>query len=109
MYAKGCDVRIITKRRIVDFYRKHPDAKSGLEGWHGAVRKAEWKSISDIRKVFPQADPVIVASRKTTTDFNIRGNKYRLVAAVHYNRRIVFVLAIMTHAEYGRDDWKAKL
>lgn len=109
MYAKGCGVRIVTKKRIVEFYRKHPDARRTLEGWHSIVRRADWKSLAEVRAVFPGADPVLVASRRTVTVFNICGNKYRLLAALHYNRSVAYILAIMTHAEYGRGDWKAKL
>jgi mRNA interferase HigB len=41
--------------------------------------------------------------------FNIAGNKYRLVTAIHYNRQIVYTLRVMTHAEYSRDKWKEQL
>jgi mRNA interferase HigB len=38
--------------------------------------------------------------------FNIGGNKYRLITAIHYNRGLVFTLMVLTHAEYGKDEWK---
>ena len=43
------------------------------------------------------------------TVFNVAGNKYRLLAAIHYNRQKLFVLAILTHAEYSRGGWKEQL
>ena len=40
------------------------------------------------------------------TVFNVGGNKYRLIAAIHYNRQRLYVLRILTHAEYDKDRWK---
>jgi len=55
------------------------------------------------------ADPVKVASGRTVVVFNIRGIRYRLVAAIHYNRQIVYTLRFMTHAEYSKNRWKDAL
>jgi mRNA interferase HigB len=41
--------------------------------------------------------------------FNIGGNKYRLITAIHYNTRKVFVLRFLTHAEYDSRGWKEDL
>ena len=40
--------------------------------------------------------------------FNIGGNKYRLIAVIHYNRRKVYIRQVLTHAEYDRDKWKRR-
>jgi mRNA interferase HigB len=64
--------------------------------------------MSDVRRVFPTADAVKVKSGRTATVFNIGGNKYRLIASIHYNRGKVFILHILTHAEYTKDTWKEK-
>ena len=36
--------------------------------------------------------------------FNIKGNDYRLVTAVHYNRNMMFIRFIGTHREYDKID-----
>jgi mRNA interferase HigB len=36
--------------------------------------------------------------------FNIKGNDYRLVTAVHYNRGLMFVRFVGTRREYDRID-----
>lgn len=41
--------------------------------------------------------------------FNIRGNRYRLVTAIHYNRQVIYTLRFMTHADYSKDRWKDTL
>lgn len=102
-------MRIISKSRLKDFWASHPQAKRPLEEWFFITSKAEWQSLEDLRKIYPSADPVNVNSGSTVTVFNISGNKYRLVTAIHYNTGTVYVLSIMTHAEYSKGSWKANL
>jgi mRNA interferase HigB len=59
--------------------------------------------------VFPHADAVIVESGKPVTVFNIAGNKFRLITAIHYNRQVIYTLRVMTHGEYSKDKWKVQL
>jgi mRNA interferase HigB len=70
---------------------------------------AVWKSLVDTRKTFPHADQVTVASNRTVTVFNIGGNNYRLITAIHYNTKIVYILRFLTHAQYDKDAWKKAL
>lgn len=51
----------------------------------------------------------MVRSGRSVTIFNIAGNAYRLITAIHYNSGKVFVLRFMTHAEYDRQTWKDDL
>ena len=57
----------------------------------------------------PSADPVRVTSGRTVVVFNIAGDRYRLLTAIHYNMRKVFILRFLTHAEYTRETWKDEL
>jgi mRNA interferase HigB len=52
---------------------------------------------------------VKVRSGRTVLVFNLRRNDYRLIAAAHFNRQIVYALRFMTHAEYSKDRWKETL
>jgi mRNA interferase HigB len=36
--------------------------------------------------------------------FDIGGNKYRLIAAIHFNTQKLFVREVLTHKEYNK--WK---
>jgi len=69
----------------------------------------EWQNFVAVRKTFPSADLVTVASGRSVVVFNIAHNRYRLIAAVHYNTRIVYTLMILTHKDYGRNAWKERL
>jgi mRNA interferase HigB len=102
-------MRVISRKRLTEFARKHPDARTALDTWFRTVKAARWASIADVRRVYPHADAVTVESGKTVTVFNVRGNDYRLVTALHYNTGRVYVLRALTHAEYDKDAWKDQL
>src|SRR5437899_1172630 len=99
-------MRIISRRALREFWERHPQAEAPLRDWEGVAKKAVWRNITDVRRHFPHADATKVASGHTVTVFNIAGNKYRLIAGIHYDRQIVHTLMILTHAEYDKDRWK---
>jgi mRNA interferase HigB len=88
---------------------QYPQARPSLEQWLMRTKAANWTNIADLRQTFPSADPVRVTSGRTVIVFNIAGNRYRLLTAIHYNLRKVFVLRFLTHAEYTRETWKDEL
>ena len=102
-------MRIIKPARIREYADEHPDAAASLRGWLKAAKLARWRNLIDVRNTWAHADPVKVASGRTVYVFNIAGNAYRLVAAIHFDRQCVFVLRFMTHAEYSKDRWKQEL
>ena len=69
----------------------------------GATRKlaARWDHVQDIRQSFPDADQV-----GQVLVFNIRHNRYRLIATVFYRSRTIYIKALLRHKEYDREDWK---
>lgn len=94
-------MRIISEKKLREFGKLHPDAKGPLRAWRQTVNDAHWANFAELRAVYPHADNV-----GRCTVFNVGGNKYRLVAAIHYNRGIVYLRHVLTHAEYDREDWK---
>jgi mRNA interferase HigB len=94
-------MRIIKRGALEQFWEKHPDAKASLESWYAVVRRADWKTPSEMKRVYRNAD---LLGRRTI--FNVSGNKYRLIARVNYRTQCVFVLYLLTHAEYDRGAWK---
>ena len=95
-------VRIIAVSRLREFWRSpgRSDAEQPLRTWVGVVKAADWSKPIDIKEMFRSAD--ILANDREV--FNIGGNKYRLVVAVHYRGRRVYIRFIGTHAEYDRID-----
>lgn len=102
-------MHVITRKRLQLFRERHRDAARPLELWYRTLKRARWRRLEDVRRVYPHADPVTVASGNTVTVFNIAGNKYRLIAALHYNRQRIYVLLLLTHAEYSKNAWKESL
>ena len=94
-------MHIITRKRIQEFISVYPDSQSSLDNWYRIVKAAEYTSFVELREHFRSADYV-----DGFVVFNISGNKYRLIAAIHFNRQKVFIRHILTHQEYDRDEWK---
>ena len=90
-------MRIIKRGALVQFWEKHPDAKASLESWYAVVRRADWKTPAEMKQVYRNAD---LLGRRTI--FNVSGNKYRLIARVNYRTQCIFVLYLLTHAEYDQ-------
>ena len=94
-------MHVITRKRLVEFTQKHPDTGSALDHWYRIVKHTDFSSFAELRKTFPSADRV-----GKLTVFNIGGNKVRLIAAVHYNRKIIYIRHVLTHSEYDSGTWK---
>lgn len=95
-----------TLKRFIDSLKGSKDqkaVKSALDSWFHEARQADWKNPADVVKVY--ANPSIVGSDRVV--FNIKGNDYRLVVAIHYRLQIVFIKWLGPHAEYDKIDVKA--
>ena len=93
-------MRIIALSALREFWRKHPDAEVPLRSWYAVARRAVWSRPTGIKQAYRSAS--FAANNRVV--FNIKGNDYRLVVAVHYNRGLMFVRFIGTHGEYDRID-----
>ena len=102
-------MRIIKTSMLKEFWQGHREAEASLRTWAQQVKAAEWRNFAEVRKTFPNADSVTVASGRPVVVFNIAHNRYRLIAAVHYGSRIVYTLMILTHKQYDRNTWKEQL
>jgi mRNA interferase HigB len=94
-------MHIITRKRLNEFAQKYPETRSALLQWYQLMKQGEFNSIAELRQVFPSADKV-----GKLTVFNISGNKTRLIAAIHYNRKKVYIRSILLHSEYNKNQWK---
>ena len=82
----------------MEFYTEYNDAKTALEEWYEKVSKADWDSFADVRQMFNSADGV----GNNRVVFNIKGNKYRLVALILYKIKMVYIRFVGTHQSYDR-------
>jgi len=102
-------MRIVKPARVRESRTAYPDADLALAAWLKVARNAQWSSIRDVRSAYPHADAVSVRSGRTVTVFNVSGNKYRLILAIHYKWSMIYVLRFLTHAEYDKGKWKEQL
>jgi mRNA interferase HigB len=102
-------MRIIKTSALRKFWEAHPEAEASLRTWIGQTKAAQWRHFPDVRRTFSNADLVVVTSGRPVIVFNISHNRYRLIAAAHFNTRIVYTLMVLTHKEYDRDRWKEQL
>jgi mRNA interferase HigB len=94
-------MRIISRRTLREFWEKHSTAQTELLLWYQRVSDSEFQNFNDLRQVLPSADQV-----GNFTVFNISGNNYRLITYIDYDYQIVFIRAVLTHAEYDKENWK---
>lgn len=94
-------MHVITRKRLNEFAEKFPETKNALAKWYQLIKKTDFSSIAEVREIFPSADKV-----GKLTVFNIGGNKIRLIAAMHYNRKKIYIRAVLSHKEYNEGKWK---
>ena len=94
-------MRVISLRRLREFWTIHPNAEAALQRWYARTTIATWQNFIEVRADFHLADMV-----QRLTVFNISGNNFRLIARIEFNNQKVFVRAVLTHAEYDEEKWK---
>ncbi len=91
-------VRVISIKKLKDFWLKHRDAEQPLKAWFAEAKKAAWRKPSEIVSLYRTAS--ILKNNRIV--FNIKGNDYRLVTAINYSFQIVYIRFIGTHKEYDK-------
>jgi len=101
-------MRIIARRTLREFlqsragHRDHAALKAALEAWFDEVRKVKWKNTADVKRLYATAS-IVTADRVV---FNIKGNDYRLVVSIDFDKGIVWIKWIGTHKDYDKIDVK---
>lgn len=99
-------MRIIARRTLREFVdsrkgrKDHAALKAAVDAWFDEARKAKWTNTAGIKDLYATAS-VLSAERIV---FNIKGNDYRLVVAVDFEKAIVWIKWIGAHADYDRID-----
>ncbi len=80
---------------------KYPDAVRPVEQFYEILKEAKWKNLEQVKQTFNSAEAV-----GNFTVFNIKGNKYRLILAIRYDKQLAFFKYFLTHREYDLNSWK---
>jgi len=94
-------MHVISYRKLREFAQKHADCREALDNWYKIASKAIWLNLLDVQKVFPSAEAV-----NNFTVFNIKGNRYRLIASLDYDKQLIYLKYILNHADYDKENWK---
>ena len=95
-------MRIISKRRLQEFWRKYPNAEQPLLSWYETTKRANWENFTDVRETFNHADIY-----EDCVIFDIGGYKFRLITKIRYRVKKVFIRFVLTHSDYDKGIWKA--
>ncbi len=90
-------MHIISRKKLNEFAVGYPEVKTAFQ----LIKQSHFNSFAEVKQIFSTADQV-----GKLTVFNIGGNKVRLITAIHYNRKKVYIRAVLTHSEYDLNKWK---
>lgn len=91
-------MRVISKRTLQDFWKRHNEAEHPLIAWYAEAIKAQWKTPQEIKTYYQTAS--FLSDNRVV--FNIGGNKYRLIVKINYTYNTVYIRYVGTHAEYDK-------
>lgn len=95
-------MRIISEKRLRQFWAKYPNSKTPLQNWLRTTYKADWNSFSDVKNSFNHSDIY-----NNCVIFDVGGNNYRLIAKIKYEYKIVYIRFVLTHSEYDNNVWQS--
>lgn len=93
---------VISKARLIAFYERVPGARESMLVWYHRVSQGNWENLHDLKMDFNSVDYV----GNDRFVFNVSGNRYRIVAMVHFSTRTLYIRFVGTHSEYDRVDVK---
>jgi mRNA interferase HigB len=94
-------LHVISRKRLKEAAARHNDLEAPLDVWFRVAKRASWRTLADVRRTFSSSDAV-----GKWTVFNIKGNKYRLIAEINYRFQRIYIRHVLTHAEYDQEKWK---
>jgi mRNA interferase HigB len=94
-------VNVIAPKTLRAFWELHPNAEEPMREWLKLMQKTNFEHFADLKTTFGSADwtsPYVI--------FDVGGNKYRIVVAIHFPTQVAFIKAVLTHLEY--DNWNKR-
>jgi mRNA interferase HigB len=93
-------MRIIAKSTLKAFWNKaaYKDAEQPLKEWFQEASKADWKTPNEVKAQYGNVS--IIGNHRLV--FNIAGNKYRLIVAINFKFRSLYICFIGTHRQYDK-------
>ena len=95
-------MRLVGRTILEDLKTTHPDVAKRIDAWCREVEVFTWHTPHEVKDYYRSAD--FPGSNRAV--FNIKGNQYRILAKIDYQRGIVLIEKAGTHAEYS--NWRIK-
>ena len=95
-------MHVISRKALADFWAVHPPARGPMAAWYKVVEGAAFRNFAAVRATFNSADKV-----GDFTVFNVGGEGFRVVAAIHFNRQKLYIRHVFAHGQYER--WSVAL
>ncbi len=90
-------MRVISNKVLTQFAAVHREAAAPLQAWRKIVQTGTFVNYADLKRAFNATDKV-----GDFYLFDLGGNKYRVISAIHFNRQTLFIRHVFTHKEYNR-------
>ena len=94
-------MHVITQSRIWIAKKKYPESANALDGWYRVIKKNQFNNFAELKRSFNSVDKI-----GSVFVFDIGGNKIRLIAHIHFQRKKVYIRGVLTHKEYDKNKWK---
>lgn len=94
-------MRVVSNKRLLEFSARYPDALAPLQAWRKLMESTEFARFAALRRSFGSVD--VIGDKYV---FDIRGNRYRLIAGISFQAQICYIKTVLTHAEYNRGTWR---
>jgi mRNA interferase HigB len=94
-------MKLISNKALREFAARHEDADQPLQDFRRLIESGSFTNFAELKATFRSVDKV--GDRYV---FNIGGNKYRVVAAIAFKPGLLWIKAVMTHANYDKGAWK---
>lgn len=95
-------MRVVSRKMLKNAASTYAELTPALDTWYRITKRAEWRNLADVRLTWSSTDIY-----GDCTIFNIKGNKYRLIAWINYHTQKVFIRGVLTHADYTKGGWKS--
>jgi mRNA interferase HigB len=90
--------RIFAKSTLREFWEVYPDSEQYLKTWYNTAINSNWLTPNDIKMSYANAS--ILKDNRVV--FNIKGNTYRLVVKINFEKQWLFIRFIGTHTQYDK-------
>jgi mRNA interferase HigB len=94
-------MHLISARNLKLAASQYPDLEENIKIFCKNIQEANWSCLLEVQEVYPSAEAV-----SNFTVINVKGNKYRLILSIDYEKQVAYFKYFLTHAEYDRDQWK---